>query len=77
MVRTDQKSMRFLLEQREVNLEYQKWLTKLMGFDFEIHYKPGMENKAADALSRKAVVAELLAVSVPTVVQLEEISGEG
>ena len=76
VVRTDQKSMRFLLEQREVNLEYQKWLTKLLGFDFEIHYKPGMENKAADALSRKAVVAELLAVSVPTVVQLEEISGE-
>ena len=76
VVRTDQKSLCFLMEQREVNLEYQRWLTKILGFDFDIVYKLGLENRAADALSRKVEVKELYAVSVSTALQLEEISSE-
>ena len=53
IIMTDQRSLTFLTEQRLFGEDQLKWTSKLMGMDFEIQFRPGLENKAADALSRQ------------------------
>ncbi|MCI09678.1 Ty3/gypsy retrotransposon protein, partial [Trifolium medium] len=53
IIKTDQKSIKHILDQK-LNTPFQQvWVAKLMGYDFEIQYKEGSLNTAADALSRK------------------------
>jgi hypothetical protein len=59
IIHTDQKSLKFLQDQRVLGEDQFKWTSKLMGFDFEIIYKPGHENRAADALSRRMTYAAI------------------
>lgn len=51
-VKTDQQALKFLLEQRVGTVSQQRWLSKLLGYDFVIEYKRGKENWVVDALSR-------------------------
>ena len=44
-----------------------KWLPKLLGFDYEIAYKKGSDNVAADALSMVNQSGELLQMVVSSV----------
>lgn len=53
IIQTDHQPLRNLLTQTVHTPDQQKWIVKLLGFDFEVHYKPGSENGPADALSRK------------------------
>ncbi|KAJ4962167.1 hypothetical protein NE237_022106 [Protea cynaroides] len=52
MLSSDHQSLRHLWAQKITTVAQQKWLYKLMGFDFVIEYKHGKENVVADALSR-------------------------
>jgi hypothetical protein len=65
-VKTDHDSLKYFLEQRLSSEEQQKWVTKILGYDFEIVYKKGKQNVVADALSRKDedVEAFLYAISI-------------
>lgn len=66
-----------MLEQKEVGHQYQKWICKLMSHDFEIHYKKGITNIAADALSRKTEDGvELCSMSSTNVFCLTDLYAE-
>ncbi|XP_042939584.1 uncharacterized protein LOC122274627 [Carya illinoinensis] len=53
VIRTDQQSLKFLLEQKIGTPSQQKWISKLIGYDFKIEYQKGKENVAANALFRR------------------------
>ena len=52
LIKTDQKSLKWSLEQK-ISTPFQQFLlSKLRRFDYEIQYKSGKENQVADALPR-------------------------
>lgn len=58
IMHTDQRSLKYLLEQRITTQNKQNWLAKLLGYDSEILYRVGKSNLVADALSRKGESGE-------------------
>jgi hypothetical protein len=75
-IRIDHRSLKYLLEQLISSMEQQKWVTKLLAYDYETVYKKGVENLVADALSRIPEQAELHSISTPTSSTLELIKEE-
>jgi len=63
-VKTDHDSLKYFLEQRLSSKGQQKWVTKMLGYDFEIIYKKGKQNVMVDALSRKDEDVLLCAISI-------------
>jgi hypothetical protein len=62
VIKTDQKSLKFITEQKVAEGIQHKLLLKLLEFNYTIEYKKGKENKAADALSRRD--SSLMAITV-------------
>lgn len=79
---TDHRTIHHFLEQRITNPTQQKWLLKLIGYDYSIQYRSGTHNVVADALSRQAEIktvngiAEMMALtglSAPLLPYIDEI----
>ncbi|GJY02581.1 putative reverse transcriptase domain-containing protein [Tanacetum coccineum] len=56
---TDHKSLRHILDQKELNMRQRHWLELLADYDCEIRYHPGKANVVTDALSRKERIKPL------------------
>jgi hypothetical protein len=76
-IRTDHRSLKFLLEQKIGTPMQQKWITKLLGYDFVVEYKKGRDNSVADALSRRGEDTDqeftISVISYPTLEWLEDL----
>ncbi|GKB46661.1 reverse transcriptase [Tanacetum coccineum] len=59
-IRIDHFSLKYLLNQQLTTPFQHKWLPMLFGYDYEIVYKKGVDNGAADAILRVNQGAELL-----------------
>lgn len=83
VIKTDHFSFKFLLEQRITHAVQHKGMCKLMGLDYTIQYKRGVDNTAADALSRRIPLeteqAETMAVTelIPKWIEELKASYEG
>ena len=54
-VKTDHDNLKHFLEQRLSLEEQQKWVTKMLGYEFEIIYKKGTLNVVVDEIGRAHV----------------------
>lgn len=62
---TNHNSLKYLFDQQISIMLQHKWLSKLLGYDYTIVYKPGKQNIPAHCLSRAHEDAvECLAMSV-------------
>jgi hypothetical protein len=51
----DHKSLKYLFNQKELNMRQRRWMEFLKDYDFELKYHLGKANVMADALSRKSL----------------------
>ncbi|GJY20627.1 putative reverse transcriptase domain-containing protein [Tanacetum coccineum] len=53
VIYTEHKSLKYLFDQKELNMRQRRWIELLSDYECEIKYHPGKTNVVEDALSRK------------------------
>ncbi|GJV98778.1 putative reverse transcriptase domain-containing protein [Tanacetum coccineum] len=78
----DHKNLRYILNQKELNLRQRRWIELLSDYDCEIQYHPGKANVVAGALSQKGKEKPLRVRALMIIVhndlpkQIHEAQGE-
>ena len=71
---SDHKSLKYLFDQKELNMRQRRWMVFLKDYDFELLYHPGKANVVADALSRKIIhIAHLMIKEVELLKQFKDM----
>ncbi|GAU47013.1 hypothetical protein TSUD_403230 [Trifolium subterraneum] len=72
---SDHKSLRYLFDQKELNMRQRRWLEFLKDYDFELSYHPGNANVVTDALSRKSLhMSSLMAKELELIEEFRDLS---
>lgn len=83
VVYTDHKSLKYLMDQQNLNMCLRRWLDVLKDYDCEILYHPWKANVVASALSRKVAGSPIrgicmrVTVSPPLIDMIREVQVEG
>ena len=56
---TDNNHLVYIMSTSKVNASTHRWISELSEFNFSVHYKPGVEHKAPDCLSRIPIQIDL------------------
>jgi hypothetical protein len=77
VMRADHFSLKYLLDQRLSTISQHAWVSKLFGYQFSVEFKPGCQNVAADALSRRHEDDVVIyTLSIPNFALLDEFRME-
>jgi hypothetical protein len=70
--------LKYLLDQRLTTIPQHQWISKLIGYDFQVQYKPGTSNTVPDALSRRDAGedGQSAVVSAPIFAIFDELRAE-
>jgi hypothetical protein len=64
VVKSDHNSLKYLLEQKDLNERQQKWVSRIQAYDFDIEFVKGKNNVVADALSRRPSILAITGITV-------------
>ncbi|GAU50683.1 hypothetical protein TSUD_410390 [Trifolium subterraneum] len=74
---SDHKSLKYLFDQKELNMRQRRWLEFLKDYDFELSYHPGKANVVADALiASNSVKLGMLKFTNPFLEKIRECQKE-
>lgn len=70
---TDHRTIEHFIKQRITTPSQQKWLIKLLGYNYTVKYRACINNSAPNALSRKAELKTITGISNPSLPFIDEL----
>jgi len=72
---SDHKSLKYMFDQKELNMRQRRWMEYLKDYNFELLYHPSKANVVADALSRKRVhISAMMVKELELIVKLQDMN---